>query len=224
MCILLLAGCDMAVNKPLFEATPLPFAKTALEPHMSAETLQLHYGRHYIGYVEASNRLTRQPRFRGKSPEAVLQQTYGNAKDLEVFNQVGQAWNHAFFWQSLKPGGGTPPQGRLGELIARDFGSYDQFKADFKAAARGLFGSGWVWLVEDGEGLKIVSTTNADTPIVHGMRPLWGGDVWEHAYYLDYRNLRTDYVTAILEHLANWEFAALQLEGSVPVEAAPRHP
>ncbi len=220
---LLLNSCDMAVNKPLFNVEPLPYAETALEPHMSAETLQYHYGKHYPRYVEAANRLTRQSRFKGKTFEDVIVQTKGKPEDAEIFNQVGQAWNHAFLWKSLKPQGGGLPQGRLAEKIDHDFGSFDNFKSKFVAAAKEQFGSGWVWLVLDGEDLKILRTANADTPVAHGLKPLFVVDVWEHAYYLDYQNQRADYVETILEHLANWDFAAAQLEGNLPVAEAPQH-
>jgi Fe-Mn family superoxide dismutase len=215
--ILLLTGCDMAVNKPLFKVEPLPYAESALAPHMSAETLQYHYGKHYAGYVEAANRLTRQPRFKGKSFEEVIAQTKGKSDDAEIFNQVGQAWNHAFFWKSLKPQGGGAPQGALAEKIDHDFGSFVNFKSKFVAAAKAQFGSGWIWLTLDKGNLKIVRTSNGDTPVAHGLKPLFVVDVWEHAYYLDYRNQRIDYVEAILDHLADWDFVALQLEKS-------RHP
>ena len=211
LALLMLNSCDTAVNTPLFTVEPLPYAETALEPYMSAETLQFHYGKHYPGYVEAANRLTGQKRFKGKSFEEVIAQTKGRPDDANIFNQVGQAFNHAFFFQSLKPEGGGLPQGRLAQKIDHDFGSFNKFKSKFVAVAKELFGSGWVWLVLDEEDLKIVSTANGDTPAAHGLKPLFVVDVWEHAYYLDYQNQRIDYVKAVLDHLANWDFAASQL-------------
>ena len=216
LAFMMLNSCDMTVSKPMFNVEPLPYAETALEPYMSAETLQYHYGKHYPRYVEEANRLTRQSRFRGKPFAEVIVQTKDKTKDAEIFNQVGQAWNHAFFWKSLKPQGGGLPQGRLAEKIDHDFGSFDNFKSKFVVAANEQFASGWVWLVLDGNDLKILCTANADTPVAHGLKPLFVVDVWEHAYYLDYQNQRADYVETILEHLANWEFVASQLEQSVP--------
>ena len=216
LAFLVLNGCDTTATKPLFTVEPLPYAETALEPYMSAETLQYHHGRHYPGYVEAANRLTRGSRFKGKSFEAVISQSKGSRDDADVFNQVGQAFNHAFFFKSLKPQGGGVPQGVLAERIKRDFGSYQNFKSAFVAAANELFGSGWVWLVLDDDILKIVSTANGDTPAAYDLKPLFVVDVWEHAYYLDYRNRRGDYVGAVLEHLANWHFAASLLEQDLP--------
>ena len=209
---LTLSSCDKAVNKPLFKVEPLPYAKTALAPHMSAETLQYHYGRHYTGYVKAANRLTQQPRLKGKSFEEVIALTKDRPQDVETFNQVGQAWNHAFFFQSLKPEGGGLPRGRLAEKIDHDFGSFKDFRSAFMATAAKQFGSGWIWLVLDKDQLKVLATANGDTPAAHHMKPLLGVDLWEHAYYLDYRNRRMDYVETVLDNLVNWDFAAGQLK------------
>ena len=222
--LLMLNSCDMAVNKPLFKVEPLPYAETALEPHMSAKTLQYHYGKHYPGYVETANRLTRQPRFKGKSFEEVIAMTKGRSGDAEIFNQVGQAWNHAFFFKSLKPEGGGLPQGHLAEKIDHDFGSFEKFKTAFVTAASEQFGSGWIWLVLDNGDLSILSTANGDTPAAHNMKPLFGVDVWEHAYYLDYQNRRIDYVEAVVDHLVNWDFAALQLEPGLEDKEVPATP
>lgn len=214
LALVLLNSCDRTTGNPLFTMEPLSYGESALEPYMSAETLQYHHGQHYSGYVEAANRLTRKARFNGKSVEEVIVQTKGKTGDLEIFNQVGQAWNHAFFWKSLKPQGGGVPQGRLAEKIKHDFGSFEKFRSEFMAAARVQFGSGWIWLVLDKDVLKIVGTANGDTPVAHGLKPIFVVDVWEHAYYLDHRNRRVAYVETILEHLANWDFAATQLEQS----------
>jgi len=210
--LLMLNSCDMAVNKPLFKVEPLPYAETALEPHISAKTLQYHYGKHYTGYVAAANRLTRQHRFKGKSFEEVVAMTKGRPEEAAIFNQVSQAWNHAFFFKCLKPAGGGLPTSRLAEKIYHDFGSFINFRAAFVAAAKAQFGSGWIWLALDKEDLKIVSTANGDTPAAHGMRPLFVVDLWEHAFYLDYQNRRIDYVEAVVDHLADWDFAEARLD------------
>jgi Fe-Mn family superoxide dismutase len=210
--LLMLTSCDMAVNKPLFKVEPLPYAETALEPHISAKTLQYHYGKHYTGYVAAANHLTRQHRFKGKSFEEVVAMTKGRPEEAAVFNQVSQAWNHSFFFKCLKPAGGGLPTGRLAEKIYHDFGSFINFRAAFVAAAKAQFGSGWIWLVLDNEDLEIISTANGDTPAAHNMKPLFVVDVWEHAYYLDYQNRRLDYVEAVVDHLADWDFAEARLD------------
>jgi len=210
--LLLLNSCDMAVNNPLFKVEPLPYAETALAPHISAKTLQYHYGKHYTGYVAAANRLTRQHRFRGKSFDEVVAMTKGRTKEAAIFNQVCQAWNHAFFFKCLKPAGGGLPAGRLAEKIDHDFGNFADFRSSFVGAAKAQFGSGWIWLALDKEDLKIVSTANGDTLAAHGMRPLFVVDMWEHAYYLDYQNRRLDYVEAVIDHLADWDFAESRLD------------
>lgn len=223
LAILTLNSCDISNNNSMFTVEPLPYAASALEPHMSTETLQYHYGKHYPGYVEAANRLTRQPRFRGKSFGEVMAQTKDRPADAEIFNQVGQAWNHAFFFKSLRPKGGGLPQGRLAGKINHDFGSFEKFKSQFVAQAKAQFGSGWIWLVLDDAELKITSTANGDTPAAHGLKPLFVVDVWEHAYYLDFRHRRSEFVEAILDYLANWDFVASQLDGNLPVEETPQH-
>ena len=212
LAFLMLNSCDMAADKPLFNVEPLPYAEAALEPHISAQTLQYHYGKHYPAYVEAANRLARQARFKGKSFAEVIALTKGKTEDEAVFNQVGQAWNHWFFFKCLMPGGGGLPNGRLGEKLGHDFGSYEKFRSAFLAAAKEQFGSGWIWLVLDKEDLKILATANGDTPIAHNMKPLFAVDVWEHAFYLDYQNRRIDYVETVLDNLINWDFVAVQLE------------
>jgi Fe-Mn family superoxide dismutase len=216
LAVLTLNSCDTGTNAPMFTVEPLSYAETALEPYMSAETLQYHHGKHYPGYVEAANRLTRQSRFRGKTFEEVMAQTKDRPEEAEIFNQVGQAYNHAFFFKSLKPEGGGLPQGRIADKIDHDFGSFEKFKSQFLAQAKLQFGSGWIWLVLDGEDLKIVSTANGDTPAAQGLKPVFVVDVWEHAYYLDFRHRRGEFVEVILDHLANWEFVATQLAQGLP--------
>ena len=186
-----------------FELPPLPYAKDALQPHISEETLDFHYGRHHQTYVTNLNNLTQ-----GK-PEAnqTLEELIRTAPAGGLFNNAAQVWNHAFYWRCLKPKGGGDPDGTLGERIAADFGSADKFRKEFSEAAVSQFGSGWAWLVSDRGRLKVVKTGNADVPFVNGQTPLLTLDVWEHAYYLDYQNRRADYVDAVIGKLLNWEFA-----------------
>ncbi len=196
-----------------FALPPLPFAQDALEPHISANTLSFHYGKHHNAYVTNLNNLVGET---DKSLEEIIKETSGDASKAGVFNNAAQVWNHTFYWSSLKPGGGgappsTPPAGDVAAGIDAAFGSYDKFVEEFKTAAVTQFGSGWAWLVQDGGEFKIVKTANADTPIAHGQTPLITCDVWEHAYYLDFQNRRPDYVQAFLDHLVNWDFAAQNL-------------
>ena len=202
-----------AGGTPAFTLPALPYAQEALEPYMSARTLGFHYGKHHQTYIDNLNKLVAgAPLAAGSSLEKVIVESAGQADKVAVFNNAAQAWNHTFFWTSMKPGGGGVPSGRLLDLIGKSFGSFDKFKDAFAAAAAAQFGSGWVWLVQDGDTLKIVKTSNADTPVAHGQTALLTCDVWEHAYYLDYQNRRKDFVAAFLDHLANWEFAASQLK------------
>ena len=194
-----------------FELPALPYAQDALEPHISANTLSFHYGKHHNTYVVNLNNLTKDTPLADKSLEDVVKAVAGDASKAGVFNNAAQVWNHTFYWNSMKPGGGGAPSGALAAKIDEAFGSFDKFKEEFKAAAVGQFGSGWAWLVLDGGALKIVKTGNADTPIAHGQTPLITCDVWEHAYYLDFQNRRPDYVQAFLDNLVNWDFAAANL-------------
>lgn len=190
----------------------LPYAQDALEPYISANTLAFHYGKHHQGYVNNLNKLVADTPLASLSLEAIIQGTSGIAGQESVFNNAAQVWNHSFFWQSMNAKGGGQPAGRLLEQIEVSFGSFEAFKTAFVNAAGAQFGSGWVWLVQEGETLKVVKTANADTPLVHGQTALLTCDVWEHAYYLDYQNRRTDFVIAFLDHLANWDFATKQLK------------
>lgn len=194
-----------------FELPPLPFAQDALEPHISANTLGFHHGKHHNAYVTNLNNLTQDSPLAGKSLEEIIKATAGDAAQAGVFNNAAQVWNHTFYWNSMKSGGGGAPSGDLAGRIDDAFGGLDKFKAEFKAAAIGQFGSGWAWLVVDGGNLEIVKTANADTPIAHGQTPLITCDVWEHAYYLDFQNRRPDYLQAFLDNLVNWDFAAANL-------------
>jgi len=189
----------------------LPYSAKALEPYMSARTLSFHHGRHHRAYVDACNRLIAGTDLADAPLETIIRRTAGAADRIAIFNNAAQAWNHAFFWRSMRPKGGGKPQGRLLELIEKSFGSYEAFREAFLDAATSQFGSGWAWLALDGDRLRVVKTSNADTPIIRGQTPLLVCDVWEHAYYLDYQNRRRDFVEAFLDHLANWEFAATQL-------------
>ena len=187
------------------ELAPLPYPIDALAPHISERTMSYHYGRHHAGYVANLNRMIAGTPHEGSVLEHIVA-----AVDVPsaLFNNAAQAWNHAFYWNSMSPGGLDAPSGELLAALERDFGSLDGFNAQFAAAAVGNFASGWTWLATGGEGLSIVSTDDADTPLRRGQRALLTIDVWEHAYYLDYQNARAAYVDAFVEHLINWEFAS----------------
>lgn len=196
-----------------FRMDPLPYAENALEPFITARTLQYHYGKHHRTYVDTLNKLVAVSELESLPLEEVIRVT-ATSKDKDgvaIFNNAAQAWNHAFFWNSMKPGGGGKPEGALLAALEKSFGGYEKFRQAFLDAAAGQFGSGWVWLVADKDGLKVVRTSNADTPVARNQKALLVCDVWEHAYYLDYQNRRKDYVEAFLDHLANWGFAARQL-------------
>lgn len=191
-----------------FTLPPLPYETNALEPHMSANTFSYHYSKHHQAYVTNLNKLVEGTDLAGKSLEEVIQISAKDATKQGIFNNAAQVWNHTFFWHSMKPNGGGKPTGDLADRINKDFGSYEKFAEEFKNAAVTQFGSGWAWLVVEGDKLKITKTGNADTPIVHNQKPLLTVDVWEHAYYLDFQNRRPDYVSTFLDHLANWDHAA----------------
>lgn len=197
---------------PAFQRPSLPYAQNALEPYISARTMSFHYGKHHQAYIDTLNKLITGTSWVGQPLDKVVVESAGVADKAAIFNNAAQAWNHAFFWQSMKPGGGEKPTGRLLEMVEKSFGSFEEFKNVFTAAAVAQFGSGWVWLVQDDDRLKVVKTSNADTPMAHGQTALLTCDVWEHAYYLDYQNRRKDFVQAFLDHLANWEFAASRLK------------
>lgn len=195
-----------------FELPALPYAKDALEPHMSANTFSFHHEKHHNTYVVNLNGLIEGTDLEGKSLEDIVAATAGNPDKAGVFNNAAQVWNHTFFWHSMKPNGGGAPTGDLAAKIDADFGSFDAFKDAFKAAGATQFGSGWAWLVVgDGGKLEVVKTPNAETPLTAGKTPLLTCDVWEHAYYLDYQNRRPDFLAAFLDNLANWDFAAENL-------------
>lgn len=197
-----------------FTLAPLPYKDDALAPYISAHTISFHYGKHHAGYVDKLNKaLANAAKYDNLSLEGVIQLASKNASDVGVYNNAAQAWNHAFYWQSMKPGGGGEPTGKLADAIVASGGNYASFKTEFSDAANSLFGSGWVWLVSDGGKLRIVRTSNADNPLTKGQKPLLVLDVWEHAYYLDVQNKRADYVAAFLDKLVNWDFAAQNFAG-----------
>ena len=185
------------------ELPALPYARDALQPHISSETLDFHYGKHHQTYVDNLNKMIVDTEFADADLETIVKKSQGG-----MFNNAAQIWNHTFYWNSLSPKGGGEPSGKLADAIVKSFGSFAAFKDAFSKAAIGTFGSGWAWLVQRPDGaLAIVSTSNAATPITGSDRPLLTCDVWEHAYYIDYRNARAKYVEAFW-NLVNWEFAA----------------
>jgi Fe-Mn family superoxide dismutase len=189
----------------------LPYSLDALEPHISRSTLEFHHGKHHAAYVTNLNNLVAGGELENKSLEDTILAVAGDASKAGVFNNAAQVWNHTFYWQGMKPGGGGAPTGDLAAKIDADFGSFDAFKDQFKAAGATQFGSGWAWLVLDNGSLKITKTGNADLPLAHGQKALLTMDVWEHAYYLDYQNRRPDYISTFLDKLVNWEFVAANL-------------
>jgi superoxide dismutase, Fe-Mn family len=191
---------------------PLPYAENALEPVISAKTISFHYGKHHNGYVVNTNNLIAGTEFADMPLEKIIAATAGKAEKAGIFNNAAQVWNHTFYWKSLAPKGGGKPPAALAQKIEASFGSLDACLKEFSTAAVTQFASGWAWLVKDGDKLKVVKTSNAETPITQGLKPLLTIDVWEHAYYLDYQNRRADYVAAVLDKLINWEFAAENLD------------
>lgn len=189
-----------------FELPALPYARDALAPHISAETIDFHYGKHHQTYVTNLNNLVPGTEFEDMGLEEIVKKSSGG-----IFNNAAQVWNHTFYWNSLSPNGGGEPSGRLADAINKSFGSFAAFKEEFTKVALGTFGSGWAWLVERPDGsLGIVSSSNAATPLTGPDRPLLTCDVWEHAYYVDYRNARAKYVESFW-NLVNWEFATSQM-------------
>lgn len=189
-----------------FKLPDLPYDLSALEPHISARTLDFHYNKHHRAYVDKTNKAVEGSADANKSLEDLIRKASG-----ALFNNAAQAWNHTFYWHSLSPDGGGHPEGDLQERVKREFGSVADLKAELAEVAKGQFGSGWAWLVEDKDKLKVLSTSDAGNPLRDGMHPLLAIDVWEHAYYLDYQNARPKYVEAVLDHLLNWRFAAANL-------------
>ena len=205
----------MATLAALETATPhallrLPYPEDALAPIISARTVALHHGKHHKAYVDKTNELVGGTDFEGQALERIVLATAGKPEHQELFNNAAQAWNHAFYWRSLKPRGGGAPTGALAERIEAS-GGLEALKKKLATAGAKQFGSGWAWLVTDGHALKVVSTPNAEVPFTKGNTPLLTIDVWEHAYYVDYQNRRADYLQAVIDKLINWEFAAENL-------------
>lgn len=197
----------------------LPYDMDALEPHISAETMQYHYDKHHRGYVNKLNKQIEGTPLDKLSLEEIIDSARRTA-EIGVLNNALQVWNHTFLWESMSPGGSEKPNGEIAQRIESDFGNLDAFKERFLEAATGLFGSGWVWLVEDHGKLKIISTGNADSPVGTALKPLLVVDVWEHAYYIDYRNNRKKYIQQFLDELINWDFAARNLSTGKKDKAA----
>ncbi len=195
------------------ELPTLPYAANALEPHISERTLGFHHGKHHAAYVTNGNNLIKDTPLASLPIEEIIKTVAGDSSKQGIFNNAAQVWNHTFFWNCMRPGGGGQPSGELGKKIDAAFGSFDKFRDEFKTAAVTQFGSGWAWLVEDAGALKVVKTANADLPLAHGQKALLTVDVWEHAYYLDYQNRRPDFVQTFIDHLINWDFVQQNLEG-----------
>ncbi len=208
------AGCTLRNASAMdFSLPGLPYPKDALEPVISSRTLDFHYGKHHQGYINNLNKLIAGTPMESMALENIIKAAAKDAEKTGIFNNAAQVWNHTFFWRSLKPGGCSMPS-ELRAAIDKSFGGVDSFKKELSQAAVGQFGSGWAWLVREGNTLKVVKTSNAGCPLTAGQIPLLTIDVWEHAYYLDYQNRRGDYVTALIEKLLNWEFAQENLNKS----------
>ena len=197
-----------ASSTPIHTLPPLPYADSALAPVISANTLGHHHGKHHQAYVDALNKLVAGTEYAGMSLQETITATAGQADKAKIFNNAAQTWNHSFYWRSLKPAGGGEPPASLRPMIEADFGSVEACKTALATAAAERFGSGWVWLVQEGGKLAVMHTANADVPATQGRKPLLVIDVWEHAYYLDYQEKRADHVKAVLDKLINWGFAA----------------
>ena len=195
-----------------FELPSLPYANDALAPYMSAETLDFHHGKHHQTYVTNLNNLLKDNELQGASLDDIVVKSSKDASMAGIFNNAGQHWNHILFWQCMKPNGGGSIPSELEARLNSDFGSVDQFKEAFVQAGTTQFGSGWAWLAIDNGKLVVTKSANASNPLVDGMKPILGCDVWEHSYYIDYRNKRPDYLKAFLDSLVNWEFVASQLD------------
>jgi superoxide dismutase, Fe-Mn family len=203
-----MSGTDINEKNAMHVLPALPYAENALDPVISANTLSFHYGKHHKTYVDNLNKLIVGTEFAGLSLEQVIKNAAGKADKAGIFNNAAQVWNHTFYWRSLRANGGGEPPAAVKQKIESAFGSLDGCKKELATAATTQFGSGWAWLVLEGDKLKVVKTGNAETPLTTGAKPLLTIDVWEHAYYLDYQNRRVDYVNAVLDKLINWGFAA----------------
>ncbi len=192
---------------PPYDLPPLPYDEDALDPVISAKTLNFHHGKHHNSYVNTLNDLVKGTEYADRSLEEIITGTGGQADKAKIFNNAAQVWNHSFFWHSLRSGGGGEPPAALKQKIEASFDSVDACCKELKSAGTGQFGSGWAWLVMDGDTLKVIKTPNAENPLTMGVKPLLTIDVWEHAYYLDYQNRRADFLDAVIDKLLNWEFA-----------------
>ncbi|MEO6715776.1 MAG: superoxide dismutase [Novosphingobium sp.] len=199
----------------MFTLPPLPYSEDALAPHISELTLSLHYGKHHKGYVDALNKLLEDNVLADLSLTDIIQRSHGYVARLPIFNDAAQSWNHEFFWNSMKPGGGGAPEGAILAKIKRYFGDTKAFGDEFAKIATAHFGSGWIWLVVKDGMLAIVTTHDADLPLLHGETALLCCDLWEHAYYLDYQNRRAEFISSFLDHLANWDFANANLAAAL---------
>ena len=206
-----LPGAALAEEKPTVAKEPLPYPQDALEPVISSSTLGFHHGKHYAGYVDKANELFKGSPLAGKPLAEIVTATAADPAQKALFNNAAQAWNHAFYFRCLKPKAGGKPTGKLAQRIDESFGSFEAFVEKLLEAGKGQFGSGWAWVVLDGDKLQIVATPNAETPLTAGKKPVLVLDVWEHAYYLDYQNRRADHLRQVLEQLVDWEFVASRL-------------
>jgi superoxide dismutase, Fe-Mn family len=197
-----------------FQLPDLPYAYDALQPYMSAETLQYHHDKHHLAYVENGNKLLQGSGLEGKSLEDIVKESFG--KNAGLFNNAGQHYNHIHFWKWMKKGGGgTKLPGAVQARIDSDLGGYGKFREAFIEAGKGQFGSGWAWLAVKNGKLEVMKTPNGENPLVHGAKPILGCDVWEHSYYIDYRNRRPDYLKAFFDHLVNWDHVAEMYEAAM---------
>lgn len=194
-----------------YQLPDLPYDYNALEPYMSARTLEFHHDKHHAKYVSTYNEMVKDTELDDQPIEEVIKATFKDASKGGIFNNGAQAWNHTFYWNCLKPSGGGQPSGELADKINSDLGGFDKFVEEFKNAAATQFGSGWAWLALDGGSLKVLKTPNAENPLALGMTPLLTLDVWEHAYYLDYQNKRPDFIQTFLDQMVNWDFVAQNL-------------
>jgi len=214
--IIQLAGIGCSRQSGIAESSsglsPLPYHKDALEPYISSRTIEFHYEKHHQGYAANTLKLIAGTKLAKLPLRDIIQQSQGIKELVPTYNNAAQLFNHNFYWESMKPNGGGKPQGKILQAIEQSFGSFDAFVKTFSESATAQFGSGWTWLVKDGNQLKVINTGNADSPVTMATTPLLTIDVWEHAYYLDYQNRRTDYIRAFLEHLVNWEFAGKNLK------------
>lgn len=212
LALTLLGTQTIAAHEGPFKLPPLPYQENALEPYISEKTLKFHYGKHHQGYVNKLNKLVAELNLQGKSLEEVILLSAKDPSLINVFHNAAQDWNHSFYWKSMKKNGGGMPKEPLLSKITKQFGSYENFKKEFVKVGTQVFGSGWVWLVQNGEVLTIVPTADADLPLTENQNALLNCDVWEHAYYLDYQNRRKDYMEVFLDHLVNWDFALQNLK------------